>query len=130
MYTEFWKKLSSFPRVNKECGQPLLEEGNVLNVGQQNPHISVCRISVRTSIAITQVWRILLTDSFHLYYHCLLLGDHASYVQFYAWLQSGLQILTCCSQIRLNSYYGYSGFAMVRKFPTKYNFKNCLYINE
>jgi hypothetical protein len=52
--TQFWKELSSFLSINIECGQPHLGKGNALNLGQQNPHICVCRISVRTNIAITQ----------------------------------------------------------------------------
>jgi len=29
------------------------EEGNALNLGQQNPHTGVCSISIRTNIAHT-----------------------------------------------------------------------------
>jgi len=52
--TQFWKELSSFLRVNKECGQPQLREGNALNLGQHNPQIGACSISERTNTAHTQ----------------------------------------------------------------------------
>jgi hypothetical protein len=41
-----------------------------------------------------------------------------------------LQILTCCSQTWLKSSYSHSGFLMLWKFLTKYNFGNCLNIKE
>lgn len=69
--TQFWKELSSFLRVNKECGQPQLGEGNALNLGHLSPHIGVSSISERTNIAHTEWWRILHKDSSYLYYNCL-----------------------------------------------------------
>jgi hypothetical protein len=55
-----------------------------------------------------------------------LLEHCANYAQLFAWLQRGLQILTCSSQIWLKSSYSHSGFSMLQKFLTQYNFGNCL----
>lgn len=59
-----------------------------------------------------------------------LLVHHASYAQLSIRLQKELQILTCCSQIWLKSSYSHSGFPMLWRFLTKYNFGNCLNIKE
>lgn len=45
-------------------------------------------------------------------------------------LQTGLQSLTCNSQIWPKSSYSHSGFSILQKFLTQYNFGNCLNIKN
>jgi hypothetical protein len=67
-----------------------------LNPGQQNPHIGVGSISERTNIAHTHTVMEDFAQGYFLSILQLPLLEHcASYAQLSAWLQTGLQILTC-----------------------------------